>query len=921
MSYLYSNIDIIIFIGFLVINIVIALLNIKGIKNLREYAIGKRNFSTGTIVATLIATWIGTSSFLMDSSQIYTKGLFYLIPSIVGGVVSWLLISYFLAPRMERFLGALSVAEIMGEVYGNKVRVITSVASILTVIGKIAMQFHVASLILELFFSISSFYVNLLIAIVIINYSVFGGIRSVTFTEMVQFFTYSAVIPVIGIIAWNVFSDPNITANSVVQNHIINFHELYSYKNSKFWVSVSIFVYFSIPALGPSIFQRILIAKDTKQISSAFFIASIICFCLSGLVIWIAMLLLSQAPNIEPNILFLKFIKGYTGFKGLIVGGIMAMIIASTNSYINAATVTFSNDIAKKSSLAFSYIIAVIIGISGFILSFYTKNLVNLFLIVSSFYVLLITMPLILLIFGFRSTAKSFFIGMIAAVITILLWYLFSIRDITGIYAVLPATLVNLVFFVGSHYFLKQSGGFNSFEMPSALKMLRLERKHRLIRLYCLTKTFNIFKFWQNTLPNQEITYTYVGVFIIASIFSSLYTTPAGKIQNHLEIYNFIYHSVLAVSTILITYPLWPLKFKKKNIIAFFWFIGMFVILIFFSSLLVIASNFYKVQLMIFMINLIIVATLFRWHITLIMTISGVIVSVKFYKYFMGENLLINEDNLQSKIIYLLTLFSSLLIIFLKPKQEQHQLIKSQNNHLETQVIYKEEELQKLLDLKHEFLRNINHEIHTPLTGIISLGEILWEKYDIFNEKQRRAAVEIIAKSSTRLNSLMNNILDFSKLSTLSYNLNKEDLNISELLYERIKICSKLYLNNKELSFVFDTDNNIIFNCDRHYIKHTFDNLIINAITYSNEGIIKITLQKTDNRIFFKIKDNGIGVPKKELKNIFGVFVVSSKTRTSAGGRGVGLALCKKVIELHNGKIWAENDSKGKTSFIFTLPY
>ncbi|WP_041404090.1 sensor histidine kinase [Rickettsia montanensis] len=75
-----------------------------------------------------------------------------------------------------------------------------------------------------------------------------------------------------------------------------------------------------------------------------------------------------------------------------------------------------------------------------------------------------------------------------------------------------------------------------------------------------------------------------------------------------------------------------------------------------------------------------------------------------------------------------------------------------------------------------------------------------------------------------------------------------------------------------------------------------------------------------ENHILFSIKDNGIGALKEELQSIFGVFVVSSKTRTPAGCGGVGLALCKKVIELHAGKIWAENDKQGKTTFIFTMP-
>nr|WP_266105337.1 ATP-binding protein [Rickettsia peacockii] len=91
-------------------------------------------------------------------------------------------------------------------------------------------------------------------------------------------------------------------------------------------------------------------------------------------------------------------------------------------------------------------------------------------------------------------------------------------------------------------------------------------------------------------------------------------------------------------------------------------------------------------------------------------------------------------------------------------------------------------------------------------------------------------------------------------------------------------------------------------------------------MSYCSEGIIKIDLHMRENNIlFYSIKDDGIGVLKEELQSIFGVFVVSSKTRT-AGGRGVGLALCKKVIELHARKIWAENDKQGKTTFIFTMP-
>ncbi|WP_410955856.1 hypothetical protein [Rickettsia koreansis] len=333
-------------------------------------------------------------------------------------------------------------------------------------------------------------------------------------------------------------------------------------------------------------------AKNTSQISRTFFISAVICLFLSVLFIWIAILLLSQDPVVNINELFLRIIKSYIGFKGLIVGVIMAMIIANTNSYINVAVVTFTNDIIKN------YITAITIGLIGFIISLYTKDLINLFLLLTSIYLPLSTLPLILLIYDFKSSAKSFFIGMITAILTIILWQIFSLRAVLGIYPILPATIVNLLFFLESHDILQQPVGFSSLKEPLAVKIIRQERERKSLTLFRDLKNFNIFKYWESTLPNQKITYSYVGIFILILMFSSLYTTSGSRIMNHLEIYNII--STLITTAILITYPLWSLKFQKNYIISLSWFVATFVILIFFSSLLVISSSFDQLQLNVF---------------------------------------------------------------------------------------------------------------------------------------------------------------------------------------------------------------------------------------------------------------------------------------------------------------------------------
>ena len=130
-------------------------------------------------------------------------------------------------------------------------------------------------------------------------------------------------------------------------------------------------------------------------------------------------------------------------------------------------------------------------------------------------------------------------------------------------------------------------------------------------------------------------------------------------------------------------------------------------------------------------------------------------------------------------------------------------------------------------------------------------------------------------------------------------------------------------------------------NCDEHYIKSTLDNLIINAIQYSQKtspfakregndkgsrnnieegNKITLKLKKAAETVGFSIEDEGIGIPTRELHDIFGAFIVSSKTRTPAGGRGIGLALCKKVVEVHGGKIWAESNGIKGATFQFVLP-
>ena len=144
------------------------------------------------------------------------------------------------------------------------------------------------------------------------------------------------------------------------------------------------------------------------------------------------------------------------------------------------------------------------------------------------------------------------------------------------------------------------------------------------------------------------------------------------------------------------------------------------------------------------------------------------------------------------------------------------------------------------------------------------------------------------------------------------------------MVYERVKICKKLYTEDKyknSQELILDIGDDINVHCDKNYITTAIDNIVINALQYCTDGKITISLYKNEQEeVVFKVQDEGIGIPKEELFDVFGAFTVSSKTKTPAGGRGVGLALSKKVIDLHNGRIWAKQNSDKGTTVGFNVP-
>ncbi len=230
----------------------------------------------------------------------------------------------------------------------------------------------------------------------------------------------------------------------------------------------------------------------------------------------------------------------------------------------------------------------------------------------------------------------------------------------------------------------------------------------------------------------------------------------------------------------------------------------------------------------------------------------------------------------------------------------------------------------KLLDkLKDEFLANTSHELRTPLNGIIGITESLIDGVAGKLPKLALTNLTMIVASGRRLANLVNDILDFAKLKQTDIALQLKPLSVRELV-EIVIMLSNPLKGKKDLKLINAIPNNLPpAYADENRLQQILTNLIGNAIKFTEAGTITISAQANteNNNLTIIVSDTGIGIASDKLESIFGAFEqAEGSTSRDYGGTGLGLAVTKKLVGLHGGKIWVESKLGEGSRFIFTLP-
>ncbi|TYR76926.1 cell wall metabolism sensor histidine kinase WalK [Rossellomorea vietnamensis] len=228
-------------------------------------------------------------------------------------------------------------------------------------------------------------------------------------------------------------------------------------------------------------------------------------------------------------------------------------------------------------------------------------------------------------------------------------------------------------------------------------------------------------------------------------------------------------------------------------------------------------------------------------------------------------------------------------------------------------------ELKKLEQMRKDFVANVSHELRTPITSIKGFSETLLD--GAMNDKETtKAFLNIILNESDRLQSLITDLLDLSKMEKQGFQLHVHNADISVILQEVVAILEKKP-EKKEIQLTLLADEPAVAEVDSMRMKQVFINLIGNAITYTPaEGKVTVSVSQTESTVVIEIKDSGIGIDEEEIPRIFERFYRVDKARSrDSGGTGLGLAIVKHLIEAHGGQIGVESKVNEGTTFKVTL--
>ncbi|GHT98027.1 sodium:pantothenate symporter [Alphaproteobacteria bacterium] len=407
-------IDITIVCIYLILTLVVGYIAGRNVKTMRDFSVSDKTFSTTALVVTIFATWMGGDDLIGVSERIFSIGIIFLIIQWAQ-FISLAIHAYVIGPKIvEDFSNKISIGEIMGELYGDWGQLIAGIANILFSIGYVAVQVCSIGYVCNLFLGIPHFYGTIIGSLIVIMYSTFGGIRSVVFTDVLQFFILIIGIPLMASVALNKIGGVESLISSIPASHLhINVSSM------GFFVHVVFFVVCAFPYFNPVLIQRILMSKNAQQASNSLIIAGALYIPFYVIIAIIALCAVAIFPDTDPNNAFLDILHYSLPpiVKGIAISGVLAVIMSTADSFLNVSVISAVRDVAAiiipnklndRQELCLSRFMTMIFGLASIFIATCFYSMIDFWLYFSNFWTPTVVAPMILYMFNIRTSTRIY---------------------------------------------------------------------------------------------------------------------------------------------------------------------------------------------------------------------------------------------------------------------------------------------------------------------------------------------------------------------------------------------------------------------------------------------------------------------------------------------------------------------------------
>lgn len=453
-------IDNILLIGYLIFLLVIGYFSGRKLKTPREFALSDRPFSLVTMVATLFASFFAGTNLFGVPERICKVGVIFFICFLGNAVNLWLVAKTMIDP-VVKYRDAVTLGDIAHDMYGKFGRILVGVCTVLACAGVVGAQMAVIGVIGRDFLHIDS---NLAVAIgccILIMYSSFGGVKAVAFTDVLQFFVFAVILPmIVGILLHKVGNLWDLW------NALPETHKTICRADS--WNYFVLFLFYCCPVFDPPFMQRILVMgeRGRETARKAFVIVSVLVI-LYSILLGILGACAALIPNINPESAFWTLVESSlpTGMKGVLAIAILAVTMSFADSYLNVGGVSFTRDILKntffpsmsdKTELRLMRGTTVFFGIAAYFIGTSFSDLIEIIIYTNNFWMPVLVIPLYFTFYGLKISTRLFVLASACAAFITWYWMTYMPNDL-GVESIAAGMIVDLLVLVVGYWYERKN--------------------------------------------------------------------------------------------------------------------------------------------------------------------------------------------------------------------------------------------------------------------------------------------------------------------------------------------------------------------------------------------------------------------------------------------------------------------------------